>query len=430
MKTDALATLLPATKLAPILKRHTPAEMPAPPLDPIATLVSSFLLWESSTTAADQALVRLKAECVDFNELRVCLPEEIVSMLGSRYPFADERANRLRRALNDIYRREHKVSLDHIAAMGKREQRTYIENLDGMVPYVAARMLLLHFGTAGVPVDDQLVELFRDQKLVPVTTTAVELAHTLGKHYHSLEESMKAHVALIGFADAAWEKDPKAMMKNKSARMAAQQAAERAARREAEKAAEAAAKAAEAAAKAEAERIEAAKVAARAQARADARARAAAVKAQQQQAAAAAAAAAAKNKPAVPAAPAKGAKVVGKDKAASKVPPPAAAKVVAKAPVKGAAKPAIKTTPKPTLKPTPKPAPKPIAKGAVSGSAKPMSKAGKPAAKPASKSNAKPAPKPAAKPAPKPTSKPAPKPTAKPAPKPMPKPMPKKGSKK
>ncbi len=410
MKTDALATLLPATKLAPILKRHMPAEVPAAPLDPIATLVSSFLLWESSTAAAEQALVRVKAECVDFNELRVCLPEEIVAMLGSRYPFAEERANRMRRSLNDIYRREHKVSLDHVAGLGKREQRAYVENLDGMVPFVAGRLLLLHFGQAGVPIDDQLAELFREQKLIAKETTTTDLGHALNKHYHTLDEATKVHIALVAFADAAWEKDPKAMMKNKSARMAAQQAAERAARREAEKAAEAAAKAAEAAARAEAERIEAAKVAARAQARADARARAAAAKAAEQQAAAAAA----KQKVQAAGAGAKGAKpaekpadrLAGKGgvKVATKSAPPA--KVLVKGPAKplakgaGASAAASKKPATPAAtKPPAKVAAKAPAKAAVKVAAKVAVKvAAKPPAKSLTKAGTKaPAKKPAAK---------------------------------
>ncbi|MBL9120820.1 MAG: hypothetical protein JNL80_12995 [Phycisphaerae bacterium] len=303
MKTDALATLLPATKLAPILKRFGQPASSATSgskadgadakvdllvnahADPIATLVYGFLLWESNSAAATQALARFREECVDFNELRVCLPEEIVGMLGSRYPFAEERANRLRRSLNDLYRREHKVSLEHAAAMAKREQRTYIENLDGMVPFVAARVLLIHFGQPGVPVDEQLAEVFREQKLVAKEASTTDIALALTKQYTAVDEALKVHRALVGFADSCWEKDPKAMMKSKSARIAAQQAAERAARKEAEKAAAEAARAAEAAARAEAERIEAAKAAARAQARAEARARAAAAKAAQREAA-------------------------------------------------------------------------------------------------------------------------------------------------
>lgn len=405
MKTDALATLLPATKLAPILKRHMPAEVPAAPLDPIATLVSSFLLWESSTTAAEQALVRVKAECVDFNELRVCLPEEIMAMLGSRYPFAEERANRMRRSLNDIYRREHKVSLDHVAGLGKREQRAYIENLDGMVPFVAGRLLLLHFGQAGVPIDDQLAELFREQKLIAKETTTTDLGHALNKHYHALDEATKVHIALVAFADAAWEKDPKAMTKNKSARMAAQQAAERAARREAEKAAEAAAKAAEAAARAEAERIEAAKVAARAQARADARARAAAAKVADQQAAAAAA----KLKAQAAGAAAKGAKP--------------AEKPADRGALKGGVKVATKSAP--SVKVLVKGPAKPLAKGTGASSAAPK----KPAAPASSKTPAKVAPKPPVKAAMKPATKPATKTAAKTAAKSPAKPVAKAGTK-
>lgn len=424
MKNDALATLLPATKLAPILKRF--ASAPVAPkadgkveaaaadaraehlLDPIATLVHAFLLWEANMSLAGQALARFREECVDFNELRVCLPEEIMSMLGSRYPFGEERANRMRRALNDLYRREHKVSLEHALAMGKREQKAYIENLDGMVPFVASRLLLLHFACPGVPVDEQLAEIFREQKFVPKEATTAEIAQALAKQHTTVEDCAKVHHALVAFADSCWEKDAKAMMKNKSARIAAQQAAERAARKEAERVAAEAARAAEAAAKAEAERVEAAKSAARAQARADARARAAAAKAAareaaQREAAAQAAlakATAAKNAKSVVVTPTKvnGKVLVAVPKPGQKPAPKPGLKLIAKptpkpaskTPLKPSAKPAAKPTPKPTPKPASKPTPKPVSKAGGKSVTKPMPKsAGKPALKSKDKKGAK-----------------------------------------
>jgi len=386
VKTDASATTLSAMKLAPILKRHTPATLPPAATDPIETLVESFLLWEASTAQRTAAIERIRKECVDFNELRVCLPEEIISILGSRYPFVDERATRMRRSLNDLYKREHKVSLDHVTALGKREQRHYVENLDGMLPFVSSRILLFHFGQAMVPVDDQLAELFREQKLVAKEASTAEIAHALvhlnGKQSASLDESMKLHFAMTAYVDAAWEKDPKAMQKNKQVRLAAQMASERAARREAEKAAEAAAKAAEAAAKAEAERVEQAKAAAKAAARAEAKAARQAM----QQAAKAAQQAAAQ---ALAAKEAKDAKVA---RAATKAAAAAARREAATGAVKTAGKtgksavkqkkPAPKAKSKAAPKPAPKPKAKPAHKLAKPGKAR---AAGKPATKGAKK---------------------------------------------
>ncbi len=271
MKTDP-ATLISSTKLAALVKKHAPADLPPAPSDPIGTLVQSFLLWEASTGHASTALERISKDCVDFNELRVCLPEEIQVFLGMRYPALEERVDRLRRTLNDLYRREHKLSLAHVASAGKREQRTYIENLDGMLPFVASRVLLLHFEQPGVPVDDQLVDLLVKAKVLAKEMPAVELSHALAKLHASLEESIRLHHALVAFADQEWTDDPKGVHKLKVARHQAIEAARREAQKvlESKLRAEAKAKAdAEAKAKAEAE----AKIKAEAKAKADAEAK-------------------------------------------------------------------------------------------------------------------------------------------------------------
>jgi hypothetical protein len=60
----------------------------APAYDPIATLVMSFLMWESTTDRAEAAYQRILESVVDFNELRVCMPQETVDIIGQRYPLA------------------------------------------------------------------------------------------------------------------------------------------------------------------------------------------------------------------------------------------------------------------------------------------------------------------------------------------------------
>src|SRR5690349_9289810 len=51
-----------------------------------------------------RAVRKLLTGVVDMNELRVCHPDELASLLGERYPRGLERCARLRSALNDLYR--------------------------------------------------------------------------------------------------------------------------------------------------------------------------------------------------------------------------------------------------------------------------------------------------------------------------------------
>jgi hypothetical protein len=139
--------------------RATPPE-PPPAIDPgTHLLLYSFMLWESDPASAAGALSRLYAEIIDPNELRVALPDEICAWCGIHDEIARERAARLRACLNDIYRREHEVSLARLGSVSKREAREYLGSLEGMPAFVAARVSLLGFGSHAAPLDGRLCRL-------------------------------------------------------------------------------------------------------------------------------------------------------------------------------------------------------------------------------------------------------------------------------
>ena len=69
----------------PVLSGHEPN-------DPLAILLTNFLLWESSLPLAEEALARISRFVVDVNELRVMLEGEVAETIGDKYPFVEERA--------------------------------------------------------------------------------------------------------------------------------------------------------------------------------------------------------------------------------------------------------------------------------------------------------------------------------------------------
>jgi len=163
--------------------------------NPVAVLVLSCLLWECTPTKALAGYKRLREQVVDFNDLRVCLPHETMARLGERYPLALERAHRLRASLNDLYAREHAVSLDRLAHMGKKEVKRYLDSLEGMVPYVSARVALLSFDVHGVPVDESLRGALIAAGAADPTHDVMELGHWLTRHVRA-GEGAAAHAKL------------------------------------------------------------------------------------------------------------------------------------------------------------------------------------------------------------------------------------------
>lgn len=117
-------------------------------------LVYSTLLWNATHAKASKAMRSLTAIYADYNDLRADLPAEIAAAMGSRYPKAEERAARLRAALNAVYERWHVTSLSPLAELPKRETRSALDELPGLPRFVTARVALVSFGAHATPVDD------------------------------------------------------------------------------------------------------------------------------------------------------------------------------------------------------------------------------------------------------------------------------------
>ena len=192
-----------AKKLTALLKRIGTVEPPALPssADPVATLIQSLLLWESTTEKATAAYARLMEHLVDYNDLRVCMPHETVDIIGPRYPRALERCQRLRAVLRNVFLREHAIKLDRLPTTGKREIKKYIESLEGIVPYAAARSLLLSFDVHIIPVDDQLRAQLIEADVCDASVEIPELMNWL------TTQAKQGEGAAVHYALQAWIDD-------------------------------------------------------------------------------------------------------------------------------------------------------------------------------------------------------------------------------
>ncbi len=213
------------------LPAHDPSE-PLPARDLVELLIFSFLQWEATAAQARLAMRRLREACVDDNEIRVCLPHEVADVLGERYPRQTERAQRLRSVLNDIYRREHAVTLSHLTAVGKKDARAYIESLEGIPPYVAARVGLIGLQIHAIPADHRLADLLVSGGGIgdsdPAAADPLVAGHLLERAIRA-EDALSMHAALQAWADEhgqAHRRETKAPARVESKRAASKPAAE------------------------------------------------------------------------------------------------------------------------------------------------------------------------------------------------------------
>jgi outer membrane biosynthesis protein TonB len=198
------------TKFSAFLKKHRvggePALLPehVSPSDPIAVLVHSWLLWESSSEQAATAMTKLVEQRVDFNELRVSLPHEVAGIIGKRYPRVEERLHGIRRTLHDLFLRRHELSFEYLGDKGKRDVKAEIESLDGITPFVSARLLRISFDVHAMPADDQLSALLHESDVIDEPVEPEDLAGWLGTAVKA-DEAVAAIAAMQAAVDAAWD---------------------------------------------------------------------------------------------------------------------------------------------------------------------------------------------------------------------------------
>jgi len=191
-----------AKNLSAVLKRF--AKSPAPEFpdagDPVAVLIQSFLLWEATAEDALAAYAAMRDRFVDYNELRVSLPHEIARTLALRDGRALDRCHRLRAVLTDIFKREHAVTLERLSQMGKRELRKYLDELEGMVPFVAARLALLCFDSHSIPVDERLRSRLIEEGIAEPAMDVNELSGWLSRHVKA-SQGPRVHYALQAWSE-------------------------------------------------------------------------------------------------------------------------------------------------------------------------------------------------------------------------------------
>ncbi len=184
------------------------AGAPRAPQDAILTeFLRSFLMWESTTQTAHAALARVTAAVVDFNELRVCLSDEIAELLGPGHaghstPTVEDRAARIKLALNDIFKREHAVRLGHLRGLSKREAAAYLDGLAGTPPFVSSRTALIALNEPSLPVDERLIQALRSAGIFD-SETNIEAATALLTKAIKPASIPEAHRLLQAFSDTA-----------------------------------------------------------------------------------------------------------------------------------------------------------------------------------------------------------------------------------
>lgn len=190
-----------ARKFTALYRKIKAHAEPQEPGDAVTQMIIAFLMWEAGRKQAENAYKRLMTVMVDNNDLRVSRASELKDLIGASYPRLDERIERMRDALQEVYLREHAVVTYSLEHKSKKEVRQYFDTLAGMTPYVAAQVCLVAFGAHAMPVDEKLMNLLKQQGVIDPDATVTEVESFLERHFKA-GEALEAHTRLQAWVDA------------------------------------------------------------------------------------------------------------------------------------------------------------------------------------------------------------------------------------
>ncbi len=152
------------------------------PDDPIRRLAIAVLGVECGDEQAARAVDRAFDVMVDWNEIRVSSAFELNQATGNAIPSGVKRCQQLIRALQAIYDRENRLSLDRLKGMARREARHFLEQLDGVDDHAVAAIVLWSLGGHAIPVNDTLLAALQKAELVHPNATRAEVQAFLERH--------------------------------------------------------------------------------------------------------------------------------------------------------------------------------------------------------------------------------------------------------
>ena len=166
-----------------LVKEYKPEDRE--PQEPLKALVRGAMSFDVSDSRASDAMRAIETEFVDLNELRVATDLEIQELLGVKYPEIERRVEMITRSLNNIFEREHTLSLDRLKTVSKRDARDFLRQLPDIHPFVEAYVMLFAFEGHAFPIDETMLEYLREQGIV-------EDGATLDEAQRFVEHQLKA----------------------------------------------------------------------------------------------------------------------------------------------------------------------------------------------------------------------------------------------
>jgi endonuclease III len=134
--------------------------------DPIDALIFGIVSEHLSESAAQRAMKEFRQTFVDWNDLRVARPEEIVEILQEDNAVSRAAAIALTSALRAVFDEYHALSLQTLKKIGKRPAKQVLDGLDGVSQYVVNYCMLTSLQGHAIPLTEQMTAYLKRNGVV------------------------------------------------------------------------------------------------------------------------------------------------------------------------------------------------------------------------------------------------------------------------
>jgi endonuclease III len=134
--------------------------------DPIDALIHGIVSEHMAEATAQRAMKEFRQTFVDWNDLRVARPEEIVEILQEDTSGSRATALALTAALRAVFDEYHTLSLQALKKIGKRPAKQVLDALEGVSPYVVGYCMLTSLQGHAVPLTEEMTTYLRRNGIV------------------------------------------------------------------------------------------------------------------------------------------------------------------------------------------------------------------------------------------------------------------------
>ncbi|PJF22384.1 MAG: DNA lyase [Phototrophicales bacterium] len=158
-------------------------------------LVSCILSQNTNDTNRDKAFAALKARYPDWQAVVDAPTDDLIETIRSA-GLANQKAPRIQRALERIYRERGEYNIDFLNELPLDEARDWLISIDGVGPKTAAIVLCFAFNRPAFPVDTHVHRVGKRIGFLPENISA-EKAHPFMEAIVPPEDHYAFHIYLI-----------------------------------------------------------------------------------------------------------------------------------------------------------------------------------------------------------------------------------------